>query len=241
MEMSLPAEVTRALSELVETARVVLGSDLRSVVLYGSAAEGQLRPTSDVNVIFVVSEFDAGKMDRLREPLRVAHAAIRLSAMVLLEGEVQAAVEAFAVKFADILHRRQVLFGADPFTGVTVPRGAEIARLKQVLLNLVLRLRQTYLLRSLREEQTVAAIADASGPLRACAAALRELQGKPVLSPKEALSAVAKELAGSWDEALGHLSEARENRPLPPHAAGPTLLSIMDLARRMHGTAQTLA
>jgi predicted nucleotidyltransferase len=233
-EVKLPEAVDRILAELVEAARSFLGSDLRSIVLYGSAAEGRLRPTSDVNAILVLAAFDPAKVDLLREPLRTAYAAVKLTTMFLLESEIAAAVDAFAVKFADVLHRRQVLFGTDPFEGVTPSRSAEIARLKQVLLNLTLRLRQKYLMRSLRDEQAALVVADAAGPLRAFASALLELQGTPAASPKEALEHVVKGLhLSGWDDLLEHLSQARETRTLPPNTAGPTLLKLIDLTREM--------
>ena len=141
------AAVDREIEAFVDAASRVLGSDLRSIVLFGSAAEGKLRATSDVNVVLVLSAFDPAKVDSLREPLRTAHAAVRLSPMILLESEIPSAAEAFAEKFSDILRRRRVLHGSDPFAGVSIPRSAAIGRLRQVLLNLVLRLREQYVLK----------------------------------------------------------------------------------------------
>ena len=231
----LPEPVDRVLGSFIDSARIALGSDLLSVVLYGSAAEGRLRKTSDVNVIVVLAAFDPAKVDRLREPLRTAHAAIELEVMFLLQGEVPAAVEAFAVKFADILHRRRVLHGPDPFVGLAPSRSAEIARLKQVLLNLTLRLRQRYVLRSLRDEQAAAAVADAVGPLRTCAEALLDLQGKPAGSPKEALAAVVARWPGTgWEEVLASISLLRETGSLPPEVAPRIVLRLLDLASRMY-------
>ncbi|HVE81705.1 MAG TPA: hypothetical protein VND93_02610 [Myxococcales bacterium] len=240
-QVQLPETVARVLDDLVEAARAALGPDLRSIVLYGSAAEGRMRPTSDVNAILVLAAFNPAKVDALREPLRTAYAAVRLSAMVLLESEIAAAVDAFAVKFADVLHRRQVLFGTDPFAGVTLSRSAEISRLKQVLLNLTLRLRQRYLVLSLRDEQAAGVVADTAGPVRACAATLLELQGKAAAAPKEALQQVAAGLPGTgWSDVLHHLSEARETRTLPPGVAGPTLLQLIDLTHQMRLQAEAL-
>lgn len=56
--------------------------------------------------------------------------------------------------------------------------------MKQRLLNLTLRLREAYIARSLREEQLAAVIADAAGPLRACASTLLELEGRASSSPQ---------------------------------------------------------
>src|SRR5262249_23016997 len=193
----VPSRVREVLGDFVEAARGAFGSDLRAVVLYGSAAEGRLRATSDVNVILVLGAFDRARAEALREPMRPAQAAVRLAAMFLLESEIPAAAEAFSVKFADILRRRRLLFGDDPFTRLAISRAAEITRLKQVLLNLILRLRAAYVLRSLREEQVAVLVAEAAGPLRACAATLIELEGRPAGSSREALQRVAAAVPGS--------------------------------------------
>lgn len=239
---ALPVNVQRVLDALVAEADRTLGPDLRSVVLFGSAAEGQLRPTSDVNIIFVLIRFDPAKIDGLRDQFRAAHAAIELEPMFLLENEVPAAVEAFAVKFADVLRRRRVLFGPDPFAAVSLPRVVEIARLRQVLLNLALRLRGRYVMTSLREERAALIAADAAGPLRSFAAALLELRDGRTLSPKEALAFVAAELPGAgWSEVLENLSRAREQRILPPGVAGPTLLRLAELALAIRAEVEKLS
>lgn len=232
---TLPPNVGRVLTGFVEQARIAFASDLRAVVLYGSGAEGKLRATSDVNLLLVLSAFDQEKANQLREPLRLAQAAIRLRAMFLLESELRPAMEAFAVKFADIMRRRRVLHGDDPFAGISISRGDAIVRLKQVLLNLTLRLREAYIARGLREEQLVAMIADMAGPLRSCAATLLELEGRPVESPKEALYQVAASLPDGAERAeeISRISEARQERTLPPGVAAPTLFHLIELARSM--------
>jgi predicted nucleotidyltransferase len=141
LAQDLPEDVVRVLDEFVAAARAAFGDDLVSVLLYGSAAEGAVRATSDVNVILVLSSFVPAKADRLRDPLRTAYAAVKLSAMFLLRDEVAAAAQSFAQKFADVLRRRRVLYGEDPFSTISIPREALVARLNQVLLNLTLRMR----------------------------------------------------------------------------------------------------
>jgi len=237
----LPEPVQRILLGFVDEARQAFGPELVSIVLYGSAAENKLRKTSDVNLIVVLEEFSPERAQAIREPLRTGHAAVRLEVMFLLSREVPAAVEAFAVKFADILHRRRVLHGADPFAGVRPSRAAELGRLRQVLLNLVLRLRQRYLLVSLREEQAATLVADTAGPIRTCAEALLELEGEPAGSPKQALEKFAASLPGDRFRAtLELLSVARETRSLPAGAAGQELLDLLELAVEMHRRAEAL-
>jgi hypothetical protein len=42
--------VAQLLKEFIEAAHTALGQDLKSIILFDSAAEGRLRATSDVNV-----------------------------------------------------------------------------------------------------------------------------------------------------------------------------------------------
>jgi len=160
-----------------------------------------------------------------------------------LESELQPAMKAFAVKFGDILRRRRVIYGEDPFEGLTVSRNDSIVRLKQTLLNLTLRLRELYIERGLREEQLAAVIADMAGPLRSCAATLLELEGRPAKSAKEALQSVAASLTDVNISAgeISRISEARVKRTLPPGTAAPTFFHLIDLAHSMWQRALTLS
>jgi predicted nucleotidyltransferase len=220
--MTLPSNVERVLKAFTESAQAAFGEDLLSIVLYGSAAEDMLRPSSDVNVLVLLAKFTQEKADLLREHLRVAQAAIQLSAMFLVESELQSAVECFAVKFADIIRRRQILFGQDPFAAVSISREASIIRVRQTLLNLTLRMREAYIARGLREEQRVTMIANMAGPLRACAAAVLELRGTSVNSGRDLLS------------------RARHTGSLPPGASDPALFELIELARLMWEGANAL-
>ncbi len=231
---NLPEAVGRGLSDFIGFAQAAFGADLRSVVLYGSAAEGRMRATSDVNVLLVLAAFDRAKADAFRPAFVVAHAAIKLRAMFLLETEVQPAADAFAQKFADILRRRKVLLGPDPFEGVSVRRAALLARLGQVLLNLTLRLREAYVTHGTYPEQMARVVADASGPLRTSAAALLELEGSGVMHPKEALEKLARSFSGKdWSAVLKNISQVRETGLLTADEAEATLAAVIELAERM--------
>jgi hypothetical protein len=237
----LSGDVTRLLDDFVGAARQAFGDRLESVVLYGSAAEGALRATSDVNVILVLSAFERERADQLRDAFTMAHAAIRLSAMFLLAEEVPAAAEAFAQKFDDVRRRHRVLWGRDPFAALTPSRAALVTRLNQVLLNLTLRLRAAYVARSQREEQLVTVVADAAPPLRTAAASLLELEGRPAAPAKAALREAARAVAGPLAEAtLVRMSQARETGTLPAGVAGDTVLELIALARGLRARLRAL-
>ena len=230
--VTLPTNVSTVLNTFIAAAKKAFGEDLISVVLYGSGAEGKLRPTSDVNLILMLAHFERDKADQLREPLRLAEAAIKLRPMFLLQDELKPASQAFAVKFADIARRRLVLYGEDPFISLSVSREDAIFRLKQTLLNLTLRLRETYIARSLREEQLANVIAESAGPLRSCASTLLELEGRAASSPKEALERVAAS-ATNGSQNLQLITDARQRQTLPPGVAPAALFHLIELAQAM--------
>jgi predicted nucleotidyltransferase len=238
----LPAQVQQVLGDFLQAAKESFGKDLLSVVLYGSAAEGKLRATSDVNLVLVLCSFEQSKADPLRAPLRLAHAAIQLQPMFLLKEEIPAAARSFASKFTDILRRRAILLGDDPFASISIPREIQILELKQQLLNQILRLRASYVSRSLREEQLNFVVASAVGPLRSSAAALLELQGRRAASSHHALELIGGELGlTNWQQTLASLSATQESRLAAPGEASRLFFQVLDLACRMHSRAETLS
>ena len=238
----LPATVCHVLDEFLEAAKKSLGGDLLAVVLYGSAADGKLRSTSDVNLVLVLSSFEQTGVDLLRGPLRLAQAAIQLRPMFLLKREIPQASRAFASKFADILRRRVILFGDDPFAALTIPREIRIADLRQKLLNQILRLRASYVARSLREEQLRFTLARTLGPLRSAAAALLEIQDSPASSAQQAIERVGSELGmANWSETLAHLSSLHD---APLRFSGNSrelFFAVLDFVCRMHSRAEGLS
>jgi hypothetical protein len=235
----LPEPVRAGIGAFTAATRQVFADDLVSVVLFGSAAEARLRATSDVNVIVVLARLDPARLTAIGDAYRRAHAAIRLSAMFILEREVAVASEAFAVKFADIAARHVVLDGKDPFAGLAITREASVRRLRQVLVNLVLRLRERYALASLYDDQMALAAAEAMGPLRACAATLLTLEGEARVAPREALSRVA-DAAGSA-AALATITEARERGGVPKTGGALALLGAIEIADGIEARAERLS
>ena len=229
-EKGADSDLPAGLGVFVEAAVAALGPTLRSVVLFGSAAEGRLRPTSDVNLLLVLRAFEIDRMDKLREPLRVAAIGARVAPMFVLESELGAAEAAFAVKFMDIGHRRRVLHGDDPFAALEIPRAASVARLRQVFLNLLLRLRERYVSLSQREDRLALVLANMAGPLRAAASSLLALEGRPHMAPREALEAVVSQTGDQrFAAGLRVLSQARETGVAPPGAARETTIALLDL------------
>src|SRR5580704_282468 len=238
----LPPPIAEVLNSFLQSAKDAFGADLLSIVLFGSAAEGKLHATSDLNLILVLASFHQSKADQLRQPLRVAQSAIQLHPMFLLKAEIPHVARSFAPKFADIRRRRAILFGEDPFATLSIPRDAEIRQLRQQLLNLILRLRAAYVARSLREEQLSLLIAGALGPLRSYAAALLDLEGRPAVSASQALQLLGAELSiPDWPQLFARLVATQETRFSAPGEAPRLFFPLLDLACRMQSRAEALS
>jgi hypothetical protein len=193
-------------------------------------------------VLILVTRFDASSIEALQAPLQQGRAAVRLAVMWLTEDEFPSAGESFAVKFADIARRHRVLHGTDPFQGFRISRQAAITRVRQVLLNLVLRLRASYALDRDREERLTTLVADAAGPLRASAAEILELQGSPAPTGREALETLARGWSASGAPAvIDGISRARETGRLEPGMAPALFLQVIDLAGDLHRRAVSLS
>jgi len=212
----LPAPVEAVLSSFLVTACDALAADLVSVVLFGSAVDRRLGPTSDVNLLLVLRAFSPEKMAALRDALLAAEAAIKLRVMFLLEQELSLAAEFFAQKFADILRRHRTILGEDVLATLAIPRHAEIFRLRQILLNLILRLREAYVARGHRGEQVARILADALGPLRAACATLIELEGAPISDSDAAFRSVAASFGADSGDAAARVLAAHEGNTLAP-------------------------
>lgn len=242
--VSLPKGLPDAVAEWISrTARALIesfGADLQSLILFGSAADGRMRASSDVNLLVVVHRLEAAALDRASAALQTAHAAVELNAMFLLVSELGLATDSFAVKFEDILHRRALIHGEDPFVGLKVPRAVLARQVRQLLLNIALRLRTQYALHRDHAEVLAAVIADNAAPLRRCAQAILELRGDSCAGPKECLEKLASELDPGFAADLLALSTARSELSLPGEAARRLALRLASLAERMQGVADAM-
>jgi len=207
----LTQRVETVLLDFIAALQACCASDLVSVVLFGSAVDGRLTAASDVNIIVVLHKFDGDRMSKLRDAYLAAEAAIKLQAMFVLEDELAYAAELFGQKFADVLRRHRILYGRDVISTLRVPRAAEIFRLRQVILNLTLRLREAYVSRGERPEQAVRLLADMLGPMRAAAATLLELEGAPSSDGSAALATVAAACGPPSERAAVQLLAAHDD------------------------------
>jgi predicted nucleotidyltransferase len=222
----LPRPAAQVLEELVTALVATAADQLDSVILFGSGAEGRLRATSDLNLLVIAGGLTLEKLDALRQAFLTGRSAAGLTVMFVEKTELPRAMEAFAVKFTDIKARHRVLYGSSPLESVEITREATIRRVRQVLLNLTLRLREQYVIDGEHEERLARIVADVTGPVRACAATLIALKAGRTLAPKAALEEL---VAGDgWEECLAGISTVHRGEHLP---AGATRRLYGDVLR----------
>jgi predicted nucleotidyltransferase len=103
--------------EWAKELRQVLGTNLASVILYGSAVRGEyVRARSDLNLMLVFKKLDLEHITKVGKsmPRKVRKTLPQL--VFWTEKELANAWDVFPLEFEDIMENHQCLVGKDPFT-----------------------------------------------------------------------------------------------------------------------------
>jgi len=131
------------LDQLVEKLRKALGSDLVSVILYGSAAVGDHNEKfSDYNILCVLSQITPVQLGATGAIFRWWRELGNPAPLLLTEHEVRTSTDCFAIEFQDIKEHHRILFGADIVSSLEIDRCFYRAQVEHDLRAKLLRLRQ---------------------------------------------------------------------------------------------------
>jgi predicted nucleotidyltransferase len=135
------------LNELVSRLKELGGSNLHSVLLYGSAARGDFHAQhSDVNVLCVLASLAAADLRRLAPAVRWWTGEQREPApLFFTEEELQRSADVFAIELLDIRDAHRVLYGKDPVAVINIPMNLHRVELEHELRTTLLKLRQHFL------------------------------------------------------------------------------------------------
>jgi hypothetical protein len=166
------------LDELVAQLQKVYGAQLRTVVLYGSAAAGEHIPKrSDYNVLVIVDELT---MQHMRAGAAVARAWGEKGnppPLTLTLAEWRGSADIFPMEYADILERHRVLYGVAPFDGITVDREHLRLQLEHEAMGKLLKLRQGVLASGGDEKQQIELLAASLSTIMVIFRAVERLHG----------------------------------------------------------------
>ncbi len=131
------------LDDLVSQLKHAHGDSLVAIVLYGSAASGELVVgQSDQNVLVIVESLSAATLATLGQTARAWQEAGNPPPLELTRREWLGSADVFPMEYADILERHRVLFGAFPVEGIVVKRADLRLQVEQEALGKLLRLRR---------------------------------------------------------------------------------------------------
>jgi len=106
---------------LISELQSVLGENLKSVVLYGSAAAGDYLPgISGYDILIVVETAGAADLTALAAPLRRWQEKGNPLPQIFTRHELAASADVFPIELLDMQQSRRVLFGEDPLAHVKV-------------------------------------------------------------------------------------------------------------------------
>ncbi|HZQ19677.1 MAG TPA: nucleotidyltransferase domain-containing protein [Terriglobales bacterium] len=135
------------LNEFVSKLRSAAGDNLVSVVLYGSAADGEFHADySDLNLLCVVRDTSFAALNKIATAVDWWRKKKRRPPLVMTAKELQDTADVFSIEFTDIKNRYRVLYGEDPFQNFTVPMHLHRQQLEYELREKLFLLRQHVLL-----------------------------------------------------------------------------------------------
>ena len=124
----------KQINEFISRLRVACGENLQSVILYGSAADGEFHPEfSNVNLLCILRESSFSALTAMAPVVewwtRQKHHAL----LMLTREELERSTDVFSIEFLDMQQRHRVLFGDDLLSGLHIPMHLHRAQLEYEL------------------------------------------------------------------------------------------------------------
>ena len=136
----------KLLSQLVKRLEQAYGSDLRSVVLYGSAAGGDFHQKySDLNVLCVLRDLGLESLQKAEQTAHWWRGLGNPAPLLWSEKELATASDAFPIEFLDIREQHRVLHGEELVAAITIDPAFHRVQVEHELRTKLLALRQRYL------------------------------------------------------------------------------------------------
>jgi len=141
-------------AEFVQRMRAAAGDNLVSVVLYGSAAEGEFHPEySDLNLLCLMRDVSLAALNKTAGVMAWWRGKRHHPPLVLTPEELNASADVFSIEFSDMKQRYRVLHGEDLLRSLEVPLAHHREQLEYELREKLILLRQHLLLAGTEEKQ----------------------------------------------------------------------------------------
>jgi predicted nucleotidyltransferase len=136
----------KLINEFVGRVRDAVGANLKSAILYGSAAAGDYVPEhSDVNLLFVLGETSFAAIAALAPPVEWWAKQKHHAPLLMTAEELQRGADVFSIEFLDMRENYRVLWGEDLLKGLEIPMKFHRAQVEYELREKTILLRQRLL------------------------------------------------------------------------------------------------
>jgi hypothetical protein len=124
----------KEINEFVSRLRVAGGANLQSVILYGSAADGEFHPDfSNVNLLCILRESSFTALTAIAPAIAWWTRQKHHAPLVLTGEELQRSTDVFSIELLDMQQRHRLLYGDDLLSGLNVPLHLHRAQLEYEL------------------------------------------------------------------------------------------------------------
>jgi hypothetical protein len=187
---------SKALQRLVDDLLAAHGSNLAAVVLYGSTAvTEQPADGSSHDVLIVLRRIALADLESARAAVRAWTRAGHPMPVYFSMSEMQGAADVFAIEFLQMENARVVLYGEDPFAGLTISGANLRHQTEYELRTKFLQLRRLYFASAGSAAQLMRLMTDSLSSFVALFRAVLTLNGEPSSGTKaEAIAAIARRL-----------------------------------------------
>jgi predicted nucleotidyltransferase len=142
------------ITEFADKMRAAAGTNLVSVILFGSAAEGEFHPDySDLNLMCVLRDASLASLTKTAGVISWWRGKRHHPPLVLTAQELHASADVFSIELSDMKQRYRVLYGEDLLRDLAIPMALHRAQLEYELREKLLLLRQHLLLAAAEEKQ----------------------------------------------------------------------------------------
>jgi hypothetical protein len=140
------------LNAFVQRIRAAAGTNLESMILYGSAASADFQPDlSDLNVFCVLRDASFASLKALEAPAKWWNRQNQPLPLFMTRQELQRSTDVFAIELMDMQQHHRVLFGDDVLQGLQVPTHFHRIQVEYELREKLVLLRQAVCLKSASE------------------------------------------------------------------------------------------
>ena len=223
------------LTELVERLKTVAGSNLKALVLYGSAVTGEfLAKHSDLNTLCIIERAGSADFERLHSVVEWWAREGNQAPFVFTFDELSRSADVFAIELFDIKQRHRMLFGADFLENFDVPMRLHRLQVERELRSAWLRFRQALLAAPLKTKGHLdLMLASNSTFCTLFRHALAALGQAMPLSKREAVDGIAA-ITGANPSAFHAILDLREGKKkgkdIEVEAALQTYLEFIEVA-----------